>query len=72
MKPSIWRMSTLSPAGPSLSIVDLASLLFLGAVWGAAFLFYRIASPEVGPARAAEIRLLLGASVCCWSPDGAR
>ena len=46
-----------------LSILDLGSLLFLGAVWGAAFLFLRIAAPEVGPAWAAEIRLATGAAV---------
>src|SRR6187401_862323 len=46
-----------------LSIVDFASLLFLGAVWGAAFLFLRIAAPEIGPAWAAEIRLAVGAVV---------
>jgi drug/metabolite transporter (DMT)-like permease len=46
-----------------LSISDLGSLLFLGAVWGAAFLFLRIAAPEVGPAWAAEIRLATGAAV---------
>ncbi len=44
-----------------LSIIDFASLLFLGAVWGAAFLFLRIAAPEIGPAWAAEIRLAVGA-----------
>ena len=47
----------------SLTPVDLASLLFLGAVWGGAFLFLRIAAPEVGPVWAAEIRLAIGASV---------
>jgi drug/metabolite transporter (DMT)-like permease len=47
----------------ALSIVDLVSLLFLGAVWGAAFLFFRIASPEVGPIWAAEVRLAIGAGV---------
>jgi drug/metabolite transporter (DMT)-like permease len=46
-----------------LSLLDLAFLLFLGAVWGAAFLFYRIAAPEVGPAWAAETRLVVGASI---------
>ena len=55
------------PAPPAarraLSIVDLGSLLFLGAVWGAAFLFLRIASPEVGPVWAAEVRLAIGAAV---------
>ncbi len=47
----------------ALSIVDLVSLLFLGAVWGAAFLFFRVASPEVGPIWAAEVRLAIGAAV---------
>jgi drug/metabolite transporter (DMT)-like permease len=47
----------------SLAPVDLASLLFLGAVWGGAFLFLRIAAPEVGPVWAAELRLAIGSSV---------
>jgi len=55
--------TTLPATRRPLSIVDLASLLFLGAVWGAAFLFLRIAAPEVGPAWAAEIRLAIGAAV---------
>lgn len=46
-----------------LSTVDLASLLFLGAVWGAVFLFMRIAAPEVGPVWAAEIRIVIAATV---------
>jgi drug/metabolite transporter (DMT)-like permease len=50
-------------AKPSLSVVDLGLLLFLGAVWGAVYLFMRIAAPEVGPVWAAEIRLAIGASV---------
>ena len=57
-------MQTTAPAARSpLSVVDFASLLFLGAVWGGAFLFLRIAAPEVGPAWAAEIRLAIGAAV---------
>ncbi|MFL5648570.1 MAG: DMT family transporter [Chloroflexota bacterium] len=55
--------SASSPVRRSLSFLDLASLIFLGAVWGAAFLFLRIASPEIGPAWAAEIRLAIGAGV---------
>jgi drug/metabolite transporter (DMT)-like permease len=51
------------PSGRPLSIVDLGSLLFLGVVWGAVFLFMRIAAPEVGPVWAAEIRLAIGAAV---------
>ena len=47
----------------SLGLLDLGSLLYLGAVWGAAFLFLRIAAPEVGPAWAAELRLAIGAGL---------
>ncbi len=63
-RPDDGRMTTsvASPRRP-LSIIDLGSLLFLGAVWGAAFLFLRIASPEVGPVWAAETRLAIGAGV---------
>ena len=58
------QMTTaIAPARRPLSLVDLGSLLFLGAVWGAAFLFLRIAAPEVGPVWAAEIRLAIGAAV---------
>jgi hypothetical protein len=62
------RMPThRSMARPSLSILDLGSLLFLGAVWGAAFLFLLIASRQIGPVWAAEIRIALGAAVLvCW------
>src|SRR6476661_1379512 len=42
---------------------DLGFLLYLGAVWGAAFLFLRVASPEVGPIWTAEIRIALAGSV---------
>jgi drug/metabolite transporter (DMT)-like permease len=60
-------MTVTTPSTPAarrpLSLIDLGSLLFLGAVWGAAFLFLRIAAPEIGPVWAAEIRLAIGASV---------
>lgn len=49
------------PAGVPLS--DLASLLYLGAVWGGAFLFLRIAAPQVGPLWAAEVRIGLAAII---------
>jgi hypothetical protein len=42
-----------------LGYLDLGLLLCLGAVWGAAFLFLRVASPEVGPVWTAEIRIAL-------------
>ena len=47
----------------SVSFLDLGALLYLGAVWGAVFLFMRIAAPQVGPVWAADIRLLIGAAV---------
>jgi drug/metabolite transporter (DMT)-like permease len=50
-----------TPGGVSLQ--DLGSLLFLGAVWGGAFLFLRIAAPQVGPLWAAEVRIGLAALV---------
>ena len=50
-------------ASRSLSSLDLGALLFLGAVWGAAFLFLRIVAREVGPVWAAEARLVVGAAV---------
>src|SRR5258705_8020121 len=53
----------IPPSRRTLSILDLGSLLFLGAAWGAAFLFFRIAAPEVGPVWAAEVRLAIGAAV---------
>jgi drug/metabolite transporter (DMT)-like permease len=56
-------MSHRTSAITRLSIVDLGALLFLGAVWGAAFLFIRVAAPEVGAAWAAEFRLLIGATL---------
>ncbi|HST44623.1 MAG TPA: DMT family transporter [Luteimonas sp.] len=35
----------------------------LGAIWGASFLFMRVAAPEFGPAALVEVRLALGAVV---------
>ncbi|HET7727525.1 MAG TPA: DMT family transporter [Candidatus Limnocylindrales bacterium] len=45
----------------SVAPTDLLLLLFLGAVWGGAFLFFRIAGPEVGPVWAAEARVTIAA-----------
>jgi drug/metabolite transporter (DMT)-like permease len=54
-------MRSPSPAPRSTSTTQLGLLLYLGAVWGGAFLFLRIAAPEVGPLWAAEIRVGLAA-----------
>lgn len=58
-------MTAPRPASPTRSItaLDLASLVFLGAVWGASFLFLRVAAPEVGAVWAAEARMAVGALV---------
>jgi drug/metabolite transporter (DMT)-like permease len=50
------------PATPAVrssavSATDLALLVYLGAVWGAAFLFFRVAAPEIGPIWTAELRV---------------
>src|SRR6476659_3210137 len=58
-----WMTTQLTAPRRPLSFVDLGSLLYLGAVWGAVFLFMRIAAPQVGPVWAAEIRLAIGAAV---------
>lgn len=42
---------------------DLVDLLLLGAIWGAAFLFIRIAVPEFGPVALVEVRVLIAATV---------
>jgi drug/metabolite transporter (DMT)-like permease len=42
-----------------VSVTDLALLVYLGAVWGAAFLFFRVAAPEMGPLWTAEIRVAI-------------
>jgi drug/metabolite transporter (DMT)-like permease len=54
--------TTARPNQP-VSVAHLGQLLFLGAVWGGAFLFLRIAAPDVGAVWAAEIRIAIGASI---------
>jgi len=39
---------------------DYTRLVALAAIWGAAFIFLRVAAPVLGPAWTAEIRVLLG------------
>lgn len=38
---------------------DLARLLALAAIWGASFLFMRVAAPALGPAATADLRMLI-------------
>jgi len=52
-----------APTSSRVSVTDLALLVYLGAVWGAAFLFFRVASPEIGPLWTAEIRVAIAGLV---------
>lgn len=51
------------PAPPARDWVTPLELLLLSAVWGASFLFQRVAAPEFGAAPLVELRLLFGALV---------
>ena len=42
---------------------DSVDLLLLGALWGAAFLFTRIAVPEFGPVALVEVRVMIAAAL---------
>ncbi len=46
-----------------MKVRDFAEWLFLGAVWGASFLFTRIAAPEFGPFALVDVRLAIAAGV---------
>lgn len=46
-----------------MSASDFAKLLFLGSVWGGAFIFLRVAVPEVGPLLTSALRVTLAAIV---------
>ena len=54
--------ASVAPDRP-VTLAHLAQLLFLGAVWGGAFLFMHIASVEVGAVWTAEIRIAIGALI---------
>lgn len=46
---------------------DAARLALLGAIWGASFLFTRIAAPVIGPVATAELRMLIGGgALAAW------
>ncbi len=44
-----------------MRLSDILELTALGAVWGASFLFMRIAVPEFGPVALVEVRIAIGA-----------
>ena len=43
-----------------MTVRNSIELLVLGAVWGASFIFMRIASPEVGPLAMTWLRIVVG------------
>lgn len=45
-----------------MRLADVARLLTLAAVWGASFLFMRVAAPSFGPAATADLRMLIAAA----------
>ena len=60
-RPDRHGPAVATPEG--VTVRHLGQLVLLGAVWGGAFLFLRIAGPEVGPVWAAEIRIAIGAVI---------
>lgn len=59
-------MSTAAPAattGSSASWLTPVELVVLGAIWGASFMFMRVAVPYFGPLALVEVRLALGALI---------
>src|SRR5258708_35021728 len=42
-----------------MKAADAARLVALAAIWGASFLFIRIAAPVIGPAATADVRMLI-------------
>lgn len=43
-----------------MTLADYARLVALAAIWGAAFIFLRVAAPVLGPAWTPELRVLIG------------
>ena len=52
-----------APGAPARDCLSLFELAVLGAIWGASFMFQRVAAPEFGAFALAELRLALGALV---------
>lgn len=50
---------------PAATLVDYGALLLLSAIWGASFLFLRIAAPQFGPVFLIEMRMLTAFIALC-------
>lgn len=61
VSPSMTDLKSAAP-GEARWLTPL-ELTVLGAIWGASFLFMRVAAPEFGPIALVEVRLVLGALV---------
>jgi drug/metabolite transporter (DMT)-like permease len=59
--PSTFAAPLAASPAPSSSAGWLVDLVLLGALWGASFLFMRIAAPEFGPLPTAAMRVGVGA-----------
>lgn len=59
----ILPFATLSDRGRNIRLIDALELTLLAAVWGASFLFMRIAAPEFGPLVLIELRVAIAALV---------
>jgi drug/metabolite transporter (DMT)-like permease len=76
---NIWRMhspmTTTAPL-PATQQRDVVELLLLGALWGASFLFMRVAAPEFGPVPLIAVRVgvaaLLMWPLMFWPADVGR
>ena len=50
-----------------MTAADAARLVSLAAIWGASFLFIRIAAPVIGPVATADLRMLIaGAALAVY------
>ena len=56
-------VDTLAPPTAARAWLTPLELTVLAAIWGASFLFMRVAAPDFGPFALVEIRLALGAAV---------
>ncbi|MGL6291433.1 MAG: DMT family transporter [Silanimonas sp.] len=52
-----------APSTPAWGLLTAGELVLLGAIWGASFMFMRVAAPAFGPLALVELRLALGALV---------
>jgi drug/metabolite transporter (DMT)-like permease len=50
-----------------MGLADITRLLSLAAIWGASFIFMRVAAPPLGPIATAEVRVLMaGITLLVW------